>query len=96
MITRDGDRILLSGPVTLQNVTSQLNEGVNLIRAGALTVDLGGVTDVDSSLLAAIFAWIREAGLAKNSLAIENLPQGLQTLAQLYGVDQLLPLAHSN
>lgn len=94
MISRDGDRMLISGPVTLQNVTAQLEDGLAQVRTGALTVDLAGVTELDSSLLAAILAWIREARREKNSLMIENLPEGLQTLAQLYGVEQLLPMAN--
>ncbi|HUS12369.1 MAG TPA: STAS domain-containing protein [Pyrinomonadaceae bacterium] len=96
MINREGDRMLLSGPITLQNVTSQLGEGLVHVRSGAVTIDLGGVTDLDSALLAAILAWIREAHRLNNPLVIENLPEGLQTLAQLYGVEQLLPVAHRN
>jgi phospholipid transport system transporter-binding protein len=82
--------------VTLHNVTSQLNDGLDQVRAGARKVDLGGVTELDSSLLAAILAWVREARRVNGSLVIENLPQGLQTLAQLYGVEQLLPVSKSN
>lgn len=92
MISRDGDRMRIAGPVTLQNVTQLLEEGLAHVREGATEVDLAGVSDLDSSLLAAILAWMREAGDRNAALAVRNVPDGLVTLAQLYGVEQLLPV----
>lgn len=85
----------VAGSVTLKNVTAVLNEGLAEIRAGALTVDLAGVSELDSSLLAAVLAWIRESNVHEHSLKVANLPKGLQTLAQLYGVEELLTVAAS-
>lgn len=85
--------MLVAGPVTLQNVTSLLEEGLVHVRAGVSVVDLAEVSALDSSLLAATLAWIREARSANHLLAVANLPKGLQTLAQLYGVEELLPVA---
>lgn len=62
-----------------------------MVRDGATVVDLAEVTGLDSSLLAALLAWIREAGTKGNALAVANMPSGLKTLAQLYGVEDLLP-----
>jgi phospholipid transport system transporter-binding protein len=93
VITRDGNAMTLSGPVTLENVARVLEEGLQQIRDGARTVDLGGVTELDSSLLAMLLAWLREARLRKSEIAFANLPQGLETIARLYGVDGLLPSA---
>jgi phospholipid transport system transporter-binding protein len=87
---RDGARLVVSGPVTLANVAQVLAEGVRELRAGARTVDLGEVTDIDSSLLAAMLAWMREARHAGSEIAFEHLPEGLVTIARLYGVDGLL------
>ncbi len=83
---------MLSGPVTLANVAQVLQEGLQQIREGARTVDLGGVTELDSSLLAMLLAWLREAKGRKAEIAFANLPQGLETIAQLYGVEGLLPV----
>ena len=87
--------MLISGPVTLQNVTALLEEGMVHVRAGVDTLDMAEVSELDSSLLAAILAWMREARLGEHNLAVENLPEGLQTLAQLYGVEELLPAPDS-
>lgn len=91
MIRREGDRMLIVGAVTLKNVTEVLNQGLAEVRGGAAMVDFSEVSDLDSSLLAATFAWMREGRAANRELGVANLPKGLQTLAQLYGVEDLLP-----
>ena len=95
MIQREGERMLVSGPVTLANVSEVLDEGYAAIRDGAGAIDLAGVTELDSSLLAMLLAWLRAAAQAGRTLRLDNLPGGLITLAQLYGVDELLPSAHT-
>ena len=95
MIQREGERMLVDGPVTLANVTQVLEDGYAAIRAGANAVDLKGITELDSSLLAMLLAWLREAARAGRTLRVDNLPGGLITIAQLYGVDELLPAAHT-
>ena len=91
MIRRDGDRLYLSGPVTLANVASLLEQARAPLAEGVREVDLGEVTDVDSSLLAALLAWLRESKSSGRPLSFSRLPPDLLTLAQLYGVAQLLP-----
>ena len=93
MIQRDGDRMVVSGPLTLANVAAALGEGKDAIGAGARRVDLGGVGELDSSALALLLAWLREAKRRGTDLAFTNLPQGLTTIARLYGVADLLPAA---
>lgn len=93
MIRREGDRMLIAGPATLQNITPLLEEGIVQVRSGAASADLAGVSELDSSLLAALLAWIREARRQDRELTVANLPKGLQTLAELYGVVELLPAA---
>ena len=61
MIRREGERMYVAGPVTLQNVTGLLREGIDHVRDGVCVVDLSEVSGLDSSLLAALLAWIREA-----------------------------------
>ena len=95
MIQREGERLLVTGAVTLANVAQTLEEGYAAIRAGADAVDLAGVTELDSSLLAMLLAWMREAAQAGRTLRLDNLPGGLITIAQLYGVDELLPSAQA-
>ena len=87
MIRREGTRAVVSGPVTLANVGALLEEGRTQIAQGARTIDLGEVTELDSSLLAVLLAWRRASRAAQVALTIEGLPEGLATIARLYGVE---------
>lgn len=87
MIRREGTRAVVSGPVTLANVRAVLEEGRAQLQQGVRTIDLGEVTELDSSLLAVLIAWRRESQAARVELAVEQLPEGLATIARLYGVE---------
>ena len=91
MIRREGPRLILSGPVTLSNVASLLEEGRRHLAEGVQMVDLGEVTEMDSALLALLLAWLREARARDKPVQFANLPDSLRTIARLYGVDRLLP-----
>jgi len=93
MIRREAGRMLLSGPVKLGNVAQLLEEGRLHLAEGVATVDLSEVTELDSTLLALALAWLRDARAAKREIAFANLPEALQTLSRLYGVEDLLPAA---
>jgi phospholipid transport system transporter-binding protein len=93
MIRRDGGRMKVSGPVTLANVAALLAEGRRHLAEGVATVDLGEVTEMDSAALALCLTWLRDANGGGKPLAFANLPESLQTIARLYGVDGLLPHA---
>ena len=93
MIRREGDRMLVSGRVTLATVGSLLDSGLNQVRDGVRVVDLAEVAELDSSLVAVVLAWLREARRFDRTLELANPPQGFSTLAQLYGIGDLLPVA---
>jgi phospholipid transport system transporter-binding protein len=93
VIRREGARLVVSGPVTLANVAALLEEGRRHLAEGVKTVDLGEVSEMDSALLALLLAWLRDARAREQALAFTNLPESLRTIAQLYGVDRLLPVA---
>jgi len=90
MIVREGDRMVVSGPVTLAGVAALLEQGREQVRNGARVVDLGGVTELDSSALAMLLAWLRDARAGDRELTFVSLPEGLVAIARLYGVDGLL------
>jgi phospholipid transport system transporter-binding protein len=93
MIRAAGDRIEVSDAMTLLTATDLLASGKALLAGTQSTVDLAAVTDVDSSALAVIFAWLREARRLGKHLTIIHVPQDLLSLADVYGVTELLPLA---
>ena len=93
MIRRDGTRMVLSGAVTLANVAALLEEGRRHVDEGVRIVDLGEVTEMDSAALALLLAWLREAKSRNVALQFARLPESLRTIARLYGVDELIPVA---
>jgi len=96
MIRREGRRMMLSGPLTLSNVARVLEEGRQHLEEGVRQVDLGEVTELDSALLALLLAWLRDARARQREISFVNLPESLQTIARLYGVDSLLPVISSH
>ncbi|MBT0962667.1 STAS domain-containing protein [Denitromonas iodatirespirans] len=65
------------------------------VAEGARRIDLSEVPQADSAGLALLLDVCREAKRQKQSIDIVGLPDGLTSLADLYGVSDLLPLADS-
>ena len=55
-----------------------------------LTIDFTAVTEVDSSAVALLLEWRREAARLGKGLNFANLPANLVALAELYGVIGLI------
>lgn len=91
MIRIAGDRVEVSGPMTMSGAAVLLAEGEAAIAANASAFDLAAVTEMDSSCLAVVFGWMRAAKAAGKSLRLLNPPQNLLSLAAVYGVAELLP-----
>ncbi len=93
MIQRSGDRLEVSGAMTLDEATALLAQGAAALSGERSVFDLSGVTGVDSSGLAVVFGWMRAARAQGGTMAIANAPKNLLSLAEVYGVADLLPLA---
>jgi phospholipid transport system transporter-binding protein len=91
VIRVEGARLYVSGPATLASAAQLLEQARAPLAGGVSAVDLSGVTELDSSLLAVLFAWMRAAHERGAALAVAHLPGELKSLAQLYGVAGLLP-----
>jgi len=93
VIELKGDRVQVSGAMTIQSAAALMAEGESAVRGGASVIDLSRVDAADSSALAVLFGWLRAARGAERTLTIVQVPEGLRSLADLYGVAELLPLA---
>ena len=87
-----GDRVEVTGAMTLSEAKGLLAEGDGFIARADTVFDLAGVTDVDSSGLAVVFGWQRAAKRLGKQIRIANPPHNLRSLADVYGVGELLPL----
>ena len=96
MIERSGDRLLVSGNVTIDTVNELFKEGLKLNQNGASTpdviVDFAGLGKIDSSAVSLMLAWLRESQRCNAKLKFANVPENLNSLANLYGVSGLLNL----
>lgn len=90
MISMDGASGKLAGPVTLDNVGAVLEEGNRVFTQPAVTVDLAGVTEVDSTAVSLLLEWRRAALRDKRVIEYVNYPGNLKSLIELYGVSELL------
>nr|WP_174771969.1 STAS domain-containing protein [Paraburkholderia sp. SG-MS1] len=76
--------------LTHESAKAALSAGLQRISAGATGVDCAPLTQFDSSALAVFLAWQRAAEARGLKFKIVNLPAGLASLAQAYGVDTLV------
>lgn len=83
-------RCMLQGPITIANVQSVLEEGARSMTGAQVTVDLAGVTEVDSTAVSLLLEWRRRALRDERRIRFVNLPANLKSLAELYGVTGLL------
>lgn len=90
MIECGEGRCLLKGAVNLETALSLREEGLRLFTAPEVTLDLSGVTEVDSAAVSLLFEWRRAALAANRSIRYVNLPENLVSLARLYGVTELV------
>ena len=72
MIVRQGNRYLIEGPVTLDNVVTLIAEGAAFEGDGVI-VDLTGVTGADSSALSLLLEWVRRFSGSGRQIAFANM-----------------------
>jgi phospholipid transport system transporter-binding protein len=79
-----------STDIGMNNAAQIAAAGIEAIRAGDATFDLSAVLTCDSSAVAVVLAWQREAQARGAQLRLSGLPAGLASLATVYGVASLL------
>jgi phospholipid transport system transporter-binding protein len=90
VLTFDNNRMKIAGAVVIDSARNLLEEGRGYCVANDVTVDFSGATELDSSALALILEYRRAAESAGKRVTVSNLPSSLRTLADLYGVTELI------
>lgn len=93
MIDAAAGRLAVTVPMTLANARGLLDAGRAALQAGDNVFDLSAVSDADSSALAVMLGWLREAGTRRARVRFAQVPTGVRALADLYGLTEHLPLA---
>ena len=87
----DGNCCRISGAVTVDSVGGLLRELQPQLEQGVDTLDFSAVDSADSAALALVFSAMRQVQQAGRALTCTGLPASFTTLAELYGVSELLP-----
>ena len=94
MMRTDGQRLSLSRPLTVATAGELATAGREHLIPADLGVGLSVVTRADSAALTMLLGWVRAARNAGRRLPIDQPPAAMVSLASLYDVDTILPLAH--
>jgi len=93
MIERNGERLLVMAPLTMVNARGLLDAGRDALLPGQQIFDFSQVNEADSSAIVVMLGWLRSAEGIQASIRFAGIPAGVLSLAELYGVAELLPLA---
>ena len=96
MILREGDRLSVSGRLTMDSIGALFAESMQPPEGKVWTVDLAQVEAADSSAVSMLLSWLRNAQKHEAKLTFVNVPVNLRSLADLYGVADALPLNQSS
>ncbi|HET9024202.1 MAG TPA: STAS domain-containing protein [Burkholderiaceae bacterium] len=81
--------------IGMNNAAALAAAGIDAVRGGDTAFDLSAVRTCDSSAIAVVLAWQREAQARGGQLRLSGLPPGFLSLATVYGVAPLLNLDES-
>jgi phospholipid transport system transporter-binding protein len=92
--TASGEVLALKGALSFETLPGVLIESAEYAARPdlpeRLTIDFAGITAVDSSAVALLLEWRRQALHRGKTLVFVNLPANLLALARLYGVAELI------
>jgi phospholipid transport system transporter-binding protein len=86
----EGDRWLPTGPLTMDSVATVLAASSEAPLPATGVIDLERVEAVDSAGVALLLAWKRRAAAEGKPLSFAHIPTSLDSLSQLYSVEELL------
>ena len=96
MITRAGDRLSVRGAMTFEEAMRLREALLSELDRDALTIDLAGVSEADSTALSLLLEWRRAAKARGWRIRYANLPENLRSLAEVYGVLELIAAPEAN
>jgi phospholipid transport system transporter-binding protein len=91
VVLSEGERLRVTGSITIHNVVKVVEQGVALFDQGGKTIDLSQVQDVDSAAVSLLLEWQREAVRRKREITFVNVPEKLKSLLRLYNLFELIP-----
>jgi phospholipid transport system transporter-binding protein len=89
------DTLQVSGELNAATVPGLLGEAEVLFKQSGeqINIDLAEVTRADSSGLALLIEWMRNARIQNRQLRFLRLPEQMREMARVSGIEALLPLS---
>jgi phospholipid transport system transporter-binding protein len=87
MISRDGDCLRVTGPLTVDTVAVLYATDLAAESGSTLTIDLASVDAADSAAVSLMLSWLRRAQRDNVMLQFANVPTSMMSLAHMYDVD---------
>lgn len=93
MISRTDHTITVAGKITIENVVDITEQGVALLddTHQQFIVDLSGLTEVDSSVVAMLLEWQRATKDYDKPVQYTGVPGSLEGLIHLYDLSDFIP-----
>lgn len=76
--------------IGFDNAVVILNQGLKAIDSGDFVMDMQDVQKTDSSAVAVVLEWIRQAQAKNADLKVINAPDSFQKLVKLYSLSDLM------
>jgi phospholipid transport system transporter-binding protein len=89
-VSEQTSRFTVGTVLTHASAKRALADGLASIASGAVGADCAALAEFDSSALAVLLAWQRAAAARGGAFDVVNMPEGLMSLAGVYGVDAIL------
>ena len=89
----DDSHVTVRGELTFSTALAALRSVASLLQPGrAMRFDLSGVTRADSAAVALLIEWLRMARKAGCELRYSRIPEPLQAIISVGGVEDMLPV----
>lgn len=92
MFDRSEDRLVIRSAMTFSQAVALRDAVLGALDRDGLTIDLGQVQESDSTALSLLLEWQRGAKARGWQVRYVGLPANLRSLAEVYGVLELLSL----
>lgn len=85
----------ITGDILMDNANAVLQESNTLAFVDNMQIDFSKIGDVDTAALSLMLEWQRRAVSSGNEIHFSHLPEGLVSLAELYGVTDFISCGDS-
>ena len=92
MIREEGDRLYVSGPVTLGTAKQLLEAAADRLGGSRKVTDFSEAEEIDSSAVSLMLEWSRKARASGGEVRFANLGDAITSLTDLYGVEDLIAI----